>query len=202
MLTTRDAILTRRSIRKFKPDAVPLETIHELLEAARQAPSGSNAQPWRFKIVTDTETKERLSALANHQSFIKQAPVVLVCVVDLKGYIKGTLATVSEMRQAGDLSPEMVAAMQARTRQLEASPREEFAARTAFNMGIAGTHIALRALDFGLGTCWVRALDEAGVRALFGYNESRHVVALLPIGYPVEIPPPRKRLSLEEIILP
>ncbi len=54
MLTVKEAIEQRRSVRKFKPDPVPAEDITELLNAARLAPSGCNAQPWRFKIVTET----------------------------------------------------------------------------------------------------------------------------------------------------
>jgi nitroreductase len=68
-LTTKDAIEQRRSIRRFKSDAVPDEHVMELIEAARLAPSGSNAQPWRFKIVTDEETRQKLAEAAYHQSF-------------------------------------------------------------------------------------------------------------------------------------
>ena len=46
--TTKEAIEKRRSIRKFKPDPIPDEYITALLDAARLAPSGSNAQPWSF----------------------------------------------------------------------------------------------------------------------------------------------------------
>ncbi|MGZ8898234.1 MAG: nitroreductase family protein, partial [Halobacteriota archaeon] len=56
-LPTKDAIEKRRSIRKFKQDPVPDEYIMALIEAARLAPSASNTQPWRFKIVSDDETK-------------------------------------------------------------------------------------------------------------------------------------------------
>jgi nitroreductase len=49
LLSTKEAINRRRSIRKFKPDPVPDECITALLESARPAPSGCNAQPWRFK---------------------------------------------------------------------------------------------------------------------------------------------------------
>ena len=45
MLTTKDAIEQRRSIRKFKPDPIPDKHILALMEAARLAPSGGNAQP-------------------------------------------------------------------------------------------------------------------------------------------------------------
>ncbi len=56
-----DAIVTRRSIRKFRPDAVPLSVIQEILEAARVAPSGKNDQPWEF-VVLGGEEKERFCA--------------------------------------------------------------------------------------------------------------------------------------------
>jgi len=49
LLATKEAISRRRSIRKSKPDPVPDECITALLESARLAPSGCNAQPWLFK---------------------------------------------------------------------------------------------------------------------------------------------------------
>ncbi|NPV56034.1 MAG: nitroreductase family protein [Anaerolineae bacterium] len=51
-----DFIYTRRSIRKFKPDAVPSELLEELLRAAMAAPSASNSQPWEFIIITRQQT--------------------------------------------------------------------------------------------------------------------------------------------------
>jgi nitroreductase len=48
-------IRARRSIWKFTPQRVSIQEIEELLEAARWASSGSNAQPWQFVIVTDRE---------------------------------------------------------------------------------------------------------------------------------------------------
>lgn len=61
MLTVVEAIQKRRSIRRFKPGQVPDELILQMLEAARQAPSGSNRQPWRFQIVKDMALRERIS---------------------------------------------------------------------------------------------------------------------------------------------
>jgi nitroreductase len=59
----------------------------------------------------------------------------------------------------------------------------------------------LRALDFGLGSCWIRLIDEQAIKAIFGWDEYIHVVSLLPLGYPAEEPAPRKRRTLEEILL-
>jgi nitroreductase len=78
---------------------------------------------------------------------------------------------------------------------------EEIGPRIAANVIIAIEHIVLRALDFGLGTCWIRLLDEQRVKKIFGWDENVAVVALLPLGYPAESPAPRKRLPVEELLL-
>lgn len=54
-----DAVRARRSVRAFRTDPVPLETIRELLEIASMAPSGTNIQPWKVHVVTGA-TRERL----------------------------------------------------------------------------------------------------------------------------------------------
>ena len=47
-----DAIRSRKSIRAFKPDPVPKETIHAILEVAQRSPSGTNTQPWHCYVCT------------------------------------------------------------------------------------------------------------------------------------------------------
>ena len=46
------AVTTRRSIRRFKPDSVPEPLLREILEAARWSPSWGNTQPWEISVVT------------------------------------------------------------------------------------------------------------------------------------------------------
>jgi nitroreductase len=69
-----DVVSKRRSIRKYRPDPVPEELINQVLEAARLAPSGGNAQPWHFIVVKDPETKKVLGI----SEWAQQAPVVIV----------------------------------------------------------------------------------------------------------------------------
>lgn len=73
-----DTIKTRRSVRKFKETPVPEGLMKEVLNAARLAPSADNTQPWRVIVVMDEQLKSRLSAAAQGQKFIAQAPIVLV----------------------------------------------------------------------------------------------------------------------------
>lgn len=202
MLTTKEAIEQRRSIRRFKPDPVADEVITLLLDAARLAPSGSNAQPWRFKIVQDRGRKEKLSRAAHDQAFIAEAPVVLVCCADVGGYRDGVVSGLQDLGRIGAVEDRVIKIILERTDRMKRLSFEQFSERIAFNVAIAVEHIVLRALDFGLGTCWVRLFDERRIKDIFGWDDTISVVALLPVGYPDESPAPRKRKTVGEIVIP
>ena len=61
---TMKVIQDRRSIREWTDEPISEQDLAMILEAGRQAPSGENAQPWRFIIVRDAETRKKLGALA------------------------------------------------------------------------------------------------------------------------------------------
>jgi len=73
-----EAIMRRRSVRAYTSEKVSEEEVEKLIEAARLAPSAGNIQPWEFVIVTNAEIKRRLAEAALHQTFIEEAPVVIV----------------------------------------------------------------------------------------------------------------------------
>ena len=201
MLTIKEAIEKRRSIRKFKNKSIPEEHIMELIEAARLAPSGCNAQPWRFKIVKDNETKMKLVEAAHNQTFIGQAPVVLVCCADVSDYIDGSASGIQDLGKIGAVENNIVNIICRNVDEMKKMSISEISPRIAANVAIAIEHIVLRALDFDLGTCWIRALEEDKIRDIFGWDENIYPVALLPVGYPDEDPAPRKRLKIEDIII-
>jgi nitroreductase len=72
------AIKGRRSIRAFKSKDVPKEIVEKLINAAIWAPSAGNIQPWEFIIVRKPEIKKALVEAALDQTFIEEAPVVIV----------------------------------------------------------------------------------------------------------------------------
>jgi nitroreductase len=72
----------RRSIRKFKSQAVPQEFIDKILEAGTFAPSAGNVQPWRLFLVYNTEIKQKLAQAALDQRFMEKAPLVIVVCAD------------------------------------------------------------------------------------------------------------------------
>ncbi|HTZ41388.1 MAG TPA: nitroreductase family protein [Syntrophales bacterium] len=202
LLTTKEAIEKRRSIRKFKPDPIPGEYIRELLESARLAPSGCNAQPWRFKVVTEPAVRRQLAEAAHGQGFIADAPAIIICCADIRGYLDGTVSGIQDLGRIGAVEGRIVEILVDRARQMKATCMvEEIGPRIAANVVIAIEHMALRALDFGLGTCWIRLVDEQAVKKIFRWDENIIVVALLPVGYPAESPAARKRLPMEELML-
>jgi|SRR5208283_3059457 len=201
MFTVKEAIEKRRSIRKFKSDPIPGEHITELLNAARLAPSGCNAQPWRFKIVRDQETKNKLAQAAYDQSFIAKAPVVFVCCADISSYINGTVSGIQDLGKIGAVDDGIAKMLLKRADQMKTMDIDQLGPRIALNVAIAIEHIILRSIDFDLGSCWVRLIDEQKVKDIFGWNDDRYVVALLPIGYPAEFPEERKRLQLKDLMI-
>ncbi len=81
-MTLIDIIKRRRSVRGYASEEIPEEVIEELLEAARWAPSAGNRQPWHFYVVRDDGMRRGLVDVAGGQSFIAEAPVVIVICAD------------------------------------------------------------------------------------------------------------------------
>ena len=79
------AIRQRRSIRAYKATNVEEDKLKKVLEAARLSPSASNRQEWKFIVVKDRESRRKLARAAYGQSFIAEAPIVIVaCGTDPK----------------------------------------------------------------------------------------------------------------------
>lgn len=72
------AIQARRSIRVFEKRDVEEEKLARVLEAGRLAPSARNMQEWKFVVIRDKVARKRLMAAAKNQTFVAQAPVVIV----------------------------------------------------------------------------------------------------------------------------
>jgi nitroreductase len=207
MLTVREAIQQRRSIRKFLDKPVPAEMINEILEAARLAPSASNRQPWRFIVVTDPKERAKLRRICWDQAFIEQAPVVFVCCADLTAYAQPSRLKrsqefidygVTETLSGRFADPEFRKALL----KLPDPELGIFVSAAVANTYIAIEHMVLTATALGLGSCWVGALgEEGGINEMFGLPKTAVVAAVLPVGYPAVNPPPRPRIPLSEILL-
>lgn len=208
MLTVGEAINIRRSIRKFVPDNVPEDMVNQMLEAARLAPSASNRQPWRFLVVRDREIRRQLRRICLGQRFIEEAPVVIVCFGDFERYsATARKKRRQEFMDSGVMStnsgrfadPAFIAYIDS----LPVPPREQLVTPVVANTYIAIEHLVLMATALGLSTCWVGAFENpAEINRLFGLDDTLLPVAVIPVGYAAgEIPPPRPRVPLEQILV-
>ena len=169
------AIFERRSIRAFLPDFIPDETIIEILEAGRAAPSWANTQVCRYLIVKDNnvkaQLKETLGPSNPAREAIVQAPV-LICLYakrGLSGFKKETPVT-----DKGDWF--------------------------MFDAGIAMEHVVLAAWSFGLGTVHVGSFDAEKAQNILGISEGFSMVAMTPVGYFGTAPRPTPRKPLSELV--
>lgn len=192
-----DAIKKRRSIRNFKPDEICETALHKLLNAMRLAPSGANIQPWKFIVVRNRVTKEKLAAACRWwpgrpegQDFIAEAPVVIVaCGSEMEAgtgyYLDGRLV-ISDGRTVAEVTRN--------------TPPEYIRSSLPWDLAIALDHLTLAAVEEGLGTCWIGGLDEALIKEILSIPGDMRAPVVMPIGYPVSWPEPRPRKPLEEII--
>ena len=160
------AIKMRRSIRHYKDKAVEEEKLGKVLEAGRLAPSAGNLQEWKFVVVRDKGTREKLAKTSTAERFIREAPVTIIACATVTDYVM----------ECGQLA-------------------------YPIDVAIAVDHITLKAVEEGLGTCWVGGFDEEEVKKILGIPNNIRIVTLLTVGYPKYVPGPRKRKRMEEILV-
>jgi nitroreductase len=168
-----DAIRSRRSVRKYKSDPIPEQTIKELLELAAWAPSGMNTQPWLFVLVKGNDYLKDLSDRS--RAFIlaqmEDAPA-------LKNY-RSLLSNPDFNIFYG--APMLVLI---------------FGSKNAFtytnDCSMAALNLMLAAWDRGIGSCWIGfARGYCGAPACMkelNVPEGYELVAPVILGYPA-VPP-------------
>lgn len=192
-MDVKDAIATRRSIRWYDGTKIPTSVIAEVLDAARRAPSGCNAQPWRFYVVQDSETVELLKKYkAFPQDFVYKAPIIIVCCGDAAAYAgryggenqveDGTVPEDPDERKA------MFSIVMGKN-----------ATRTIRDVSIASAFLVLRATELGLGTSYIGLIDEAAIRKALDLPERLVIPFVITMGFPAQIPSRTPRKELKDI---
>jgi len=199
-----ELVRTRRSVRRFKPDEVPQETLEKILEAGRWAMSGANAQPWEFVVVRDVQTRAKIvdSWLSpNQEAWVieqtrvpevrhhhlrlplaapsfRDAPVLIVMVGDRRTY-QATVLGASFLVTEGSAD-----------------------AIYFKNMANATQNLHLVAAAAGLGSEWIsvnRPWSQV-LKKILDIPEILEVQTLAAIGYPAYRPKPSYRRPLFEIV--
>jgi nitroreductase len=187
-------IQERKSIRGFRPDPIPKETIEEILKLAIRAPSAINLQPWEFTIVTGEE-KERLSRRLIKAYREKQIGCSPGNVKPLpKMFGKRGVHTLNLMNPFFD---EMNVKSDQFTNEgscnFYGAPvailiclDDSFPTARMVDVGIALGYLVLIAHEFGLGTCPIGLIlaYEDEIKDLLNISENKKLVIGVALGYP------------------
>ena len=201
-----DLIASRRTIRRFKPEAPPRATLERMLEMAVLAPSASNKQPWRFLVVQERAAIGRMAAAVGRaverivphvrEEFVdafrsygdyfvrfRDAPVVIVPIfkelVVLSNLVDDEVDA-ADLRQIADM---------------------EYTSGL-LSIGLALQNMMLYAHSIGVGTSCMTgpllAADE--LRRELDVPEAWRIAALMPVGFPDESPAPTGRKPIDAVV--
>jgi nitroreductase len=172
----QEAILKRRSVRKFTEDAVADEELRQIFETVRWSPSWANTQVWEFIVVRDKALIEKVTGTyaeknpATKCSLAASALIVACAKTGLSGCYGGEEVTAINNWYM-------------------------------FDLGMAVQTLCLKAHELGLGTVVVGLMDHEACEKILTVGKGHKVVAVIPIGRPAV--PPREgpsRKSVSEIV--
>lgn len=194
----QELVATRRSIRKFTDQPVERDLLRRLFQAACQAPSAHNRQPWRFVVLSDGGVRERLASamaepfrsdlareglgrdeiermVARGRERMTGSPVVvLLCL------------TMEDMHQYAD----------------EGRERGE-RTMAVQSVALAGGQLLMAAHAEGLGACWVCSplFTPAIVNQILDLPPDWEAQGMIALGYAAEPGRVRERKPLDEVVL-
>jgi nitroreductase len=179
-----DAIKQRTSVRRYRPDPVPRETIELLLDCAVRAPNHKLTEPWRFAVLTGEAKAELAEIRGRHR---------------LRRYEDRDSA---EARAAMDkvrretLEMPAVIVIMSRVHEDEIIREEDYA---AVMMGTANLMTAARYLGLGTYLRTGGVMRDPALGELVGLPDGYRVVGVLSLGYPSEAETPRRRRPAGEL---
>lgn len=195
-------VLDRRSVRKYTDEKVSEEDLQLILESGRQAPSGENAQPWRFIVVRDKANKDFLSQVGKNASGRRFTGEFLS--KQMQERFKGLEDEEKRNAAFKKLTSGNVSAFvnEADVILLILGKKEVWDA--PFDTSAAIENILLTVTSLDLGACWLVApcidiRDEMKMKEHFEVPEDYKIYAILSIGKPAKIARPRPRIPLNEL---
>lgn len=176
------AIYARRAVREFTPEPIERATVLRLIDAAVQAPSAVNEQPWSFAVVQDRALLARISN--ESKAHILRAPPKDVGTHNFEKILRDPNFDIFYR------APVLII--------ISSRAANQWAVE---NCALAAENLMLAACAEGLGTCWIGFAQawlgtDAGKAAL-GLSPACLPVAPLVVGHPKSPPPPVPRKSPE-----
>lgn len=178
-MTFDELLKNRRSVRKYKDTPVSIEVIRKIIKESTLAPNAGNEQPWKFIIVNDKETLERISDESKRNILARIA-------ADPDDYARKYQTMLQNESFNVFYDAPCVVMI------LGSSCRKDLYVDCA----LAAGYFMMGAASRGLGTCWVNLgaeIHDSKMLSELGVPDNTTIVAPIVVGYPEEIPPAPKR---------
>lgn len=175
-MNTKECIMTRRSVRKFKQDYVEHSLLESLISTASYSPSWKNSQITRYIAVEDPSILNTIITQFTpefNSNIIKQAPLIIAVT-----FVKG----ICGFERDGSYSTKKEDRWQ------------------MFDAGVACQSFCLAAHEAGLGTVIMGIWDEDGITRLLNIPEDQELAALIAVGWPDIEPQAPRRKSVDELL--
>lgn len=206
-MNTYEALINRRSIRKYLKDPVPIEIVKKIMTAAIWAPSGSNTQPWRFYVATGAKRDKLVQAMIEssgpdapsveeYDRLVARVEKVRSELSEQHGWTETGLRRMS--REGADfIRFGSIRFYQAPVIIIAAKP-EQISGSSNMSIGAAVQNILLAAHAEGLATCWLGMPLIYGVRIrdILDIPENEALVTSICLGYA------DKTSSINTVVMP
>lgn len=189
-----ETMYTMRALRRFKPDPIPDEVLFQVLDAAIRAPSGQNAQDWRFIVITDPAVKQKLQdwsleAYNRYQARYVERPELLD---ELPRTQRLSLKSVRDLAHNLANVPAVIIVTGLKGRHSTPGGSTFPAVQ---NLMLAARALGLGSSIFNFPLSHVDELME-----MLGIPDNNQVYCLIPIGYPTDKHGPVRRKPVREVV--
>jgi nitroreductase len=199
----RELAMTRRSVRKFRPEPVPKSEIVDIISTAISAPSAGNEQMWHFTVLTEAALKQqlaqiiidKLAALAEQSNTCDQPKGIAPSAIFFKDAPCVIAVTTGLYRSKADNLLEAAGYSDQEIDVLRCRPDLQ-------SIGAVIQMVLLAAWEKGYGTCWMTGpmVGRPELEACLNVEKPRSLAALIALGKPEFVPASRGRKPIEEVI--
>jgi len=189
-----ETMYTARALRRFKPDPIPEDVLFQLFDAAIRAPSGQNAQDWRFVVIRDAAVKAQMQQWSQTpwQRYIARYAERPEAIDELPRSQRLSLRSVEHLVHHLGECPAVVAV-------LGLKGRHGTPGGSAFP-AVQNLLLAARALGLGGSVFNFPLSHEIELRELLRIPDTNQIYCLLPIGYPTDRQGPVRRKPVTEVV--
>lgn len=186
-----EEILSRKSVRSYSNEKISQDTLNEILEAGRLAPSWVNVQPWKFIVIKDEETKNLLYKASGEQKQVLNSQVIIGCVADMEAWEKKNFGAVLEKSGKNEMVQDYILNSPVLNPSLLGDV--EKLTRTIEQLTYATAYMSLQAEKSGIGCCIIGALANEmtkgdgnviqEIKKRLNLNDNQILLTLLTLGY-------------------